>query len=375
MSGPDRLQPGIGFRSGQKPPACFRLQLMNIAAGTSGADAADAVARVLAAAGGVSGAAGRAREESVLHDGLEVLIGYGRRFFDDAVHSPVLTEHTRPPYLAYLDQRGHPFPSVRWRRSPPSNRGEADLAFQITAPQSAGAACAAVRMWQQIVEDGLPLQPSASFEGFGRPDGRGWLGFHDGVSNMASSQRRTAIETTDVGSPLRAGTTMAFLRLRVDLALWDRLTRAEQEVLVGRDKDSGAPPGAAADDVDAFRDPPETAAGAEAMSHVHRANQSRASPAAPGALRIFRQGYDYLDDVGPEGPDLGLNFVSFQADLAALQHLLHLPGWFGDVNFGGPPGPDSPALFALADGGFYVVPPTAEPFPGADLFAHRKEHP
>lgn len=158
MTGPDRLQPGIFFRSGQTSPPCFRLQLMNIANGTSPGAAADAVELVLAGARG---------DES----GADA---------DSAMHSPPLTSYDRPAFLAYLDQGTRAFPSIPWTRSPPANAGEADLAVQLTAPHPAGAACAAVRMWQRIVQDDLPLDPVASFEGFGRPDGRGWLGFHDG---------------------------------------------------------------------------------------------------------------------------------------------------------------------------------------------------
>ena len=79
---------------------------------------------------------------------------------------------------------------------------------------------------------------------------------------------------------------------------------------------------------------------------------------------------------GPDGPELGVNFVSFQSDLQTLQHVLHLPGWLADVNFGGPaaprPGdPPSPRLISLLAGGLYAVPPRGRPFPGADLFAAR----
>lgn len=370
MSPPDRLQPGIYFRSGQTPPASYRLQLLDIAAGTPGPAAADAVALVLAAARGQD--PGQPVDPRMVV-GLDVLVGYGRRFFDGSVHAPPLTRHGRPPFLSYLDQKDRPFPSLPWTRREAANTGESDLAVQVTGPHPAGTACAAARMWQRIEQDGLPVRPVASFDGFGRPDGRGWLGFHDGVSNMASAQRRTAIETADPSAPaLRGGTTMAFLRLQIDLALWDRLPRAEQEALVGRDKGSGAPTGAATGDLAAFRDPPESPSPEDALSHVHRANQSRGSPAAPGALRIFRQGYDYLERVGPDSAVLGLNFVSFQADLATLQHLMHLPGWLGDVNFGGPAGPNAPVLSSLAAGGLYAVPPVGDRFPGADLFAHEK---
>ena len=172
------------------------------------------------------------------------------------------------------------------------------------------------------------------------------------------------------------GTYMAFLRLRVELRVWRALDRGDQELVVGRDKLTGSPlvavrrdargrarpvaapplPRRPTDAQLAERlDPPQTGDPLLEASHVHRANQNRASPDAPGALRIFRQGYDFLDAIGPDGPELGLNFVSFQSDLQTLQHVMHLPGWLADVNFGGPaaarPGdPPSPSLIGLRRG-------------------------
>ena len=99
-------------------------------------------------------------------------------------------------------------------------------------------------------------------------------------------------------------------------------------------------------------------------SHIHRVNQNRASPYAPGGLRMFRQGYDFLEHLGPAGPRLGLNFVSFQRSLAILAHVMHLPGWLGDADFGG----DEPPFTSVLAGGLYAVPPVESPFPGAGLF-------
>ena len=182
------------------------------------------------------------------------------------------------------------------------------------------------------------------------------------------------------------GTYMAFLRLRVDLRAWRALDRGEQELVVGRDKLTGNPLVAVrrgargrarpvAGDGDRF-DPAETGDPLLESSHVHRANQNRGSSDAPAALRIFRQGYDFIDSLGPDGPALGLNFVSFQSDLQTLQHIMHLPGWLADVNFGGraepePGDPPSPRLISLLAGGLYAVPPRARPFPGAGLFGSR----
>jgi len=188
---------------------------------------------------------------------------------------------------------------------------------------------------------------------------------------------------------MEGGTYMAYLRLLVDLAQWRSLTRNEQELIVGRGKLTGAAvvrverrdgrvrpaaarapgPDASTTELARWRDPPQTSDPVLEASHIARANQSRASPIAPGAFRIYRQGYDFLESLTEEGVQVGLNFVSFQRDLRVLQQLLHLPEWLGDANFGGAAGAGGvPALISLAAGGLYAVPPRADPYAGADLF-------
>jgi deferrochelatase/peroxidase EfeB len=105
-------------------------------------------------------------------------------------------------------------------------------------------------------------------------------------------------------------------------------------------------------------------------SHLHRTNSNQAAPGTPAAHRIFRQGYEYLEDIGADGLRLGLNFISFQNDLYQLRQVLGLQGWLGDANFGGGSdgGPRAVALTFLRSGGFYVVPPRQDHgFPGAAL--------
>jgi deferrochelatase/peroxidase EfeB len=398
----DRIQDGIFFRPEMTPPPCWRLLLLDVAPGTRRADAhagLGEVLRMLAALreGHVPELRGQpddgvaATRETF--EGFDVMVGYGRSLFDPARHKPRLTSSERPEFLSYLPASGDAFPAIPWAAGT-AVRGEADLALQITGHVTAAVNRGAVEVWKLIEAKGLPLEVVASFDGFGRPDGRGWLEFHDGVANMESSQRLAAIEASGDPRWMAGGTYMAFLRLRVDLAVWRRLDRGEQELVVGRDKLSGSALVAVRRDArgrarpvaseplprrptDAQRaeriDPPQTTDPLLESSHIHRANQNRASPGAPAALRIFRQGYEFLDSIDPGGPELGLNFVSFQADLGTLQHVMHMPGWLADVNFGGPteaaPGdPPSPALISLLAGGLYAVPPRRRPFPGAGLF-------
>lgn len=398
----DRLQEGIHFRSGDAAPAAYRLLLLDAQAGASPAALRSALAEVLAMLrelrvgrprelAGLGAEQARAGERQFAS--LQVLIGYGARLF---AREPALVAAERPDYLVALREQPSAFPALPWALPhEPGNRGEADVALQLTADNAAAVNCAAVEVAKLIADAALPVGVAASFDGFLRLDGRGWLEFHDGVSNLPVAQRLAALAAVADPPWMEGGTYMAFLRLRIDLAAWRSLTRAEQELLVGRDKLSGMPlvavrreagalepvadPPPAGTTVEtaraAYADPPQTTDPLLEASHIHRANQNRASAFAPGGLRIFRQGYDFLERVdGPGGPRLGLNFVSFQRDLATLEHLLHLPGWLGDVNFGGPvaPGPGEPAplrFIELLAGGLYAVPPRARPFPGAALFA------
>lgn len=401
----DQIQDGVYFRSKQRPPECYRLLLLNVterAAGDEVGVALDRVLRMLERLKsgelrdlvGMGPAETRVTSESF--GGFDVLVGFGRRLFDGDEHDPLLVGAPRPDGLVYLPPERDPFPALPWDpRAPAGNPGEADLVLQLTGPTEAAVNRAAVEVWKLALDEELPLEPVASYDGFQRPDGRGWLEFHDGVSNLAAGHRIEAIEAPPDPEWMAGGTFMAFLRFAVDLEVWRALSRAQQELVIGRDKLSGAPligvgrePGGEPVPIAApslsdtptdrahadYADPPQTTEPLLEASHTHRANQNRASPFAPAALRIFRQGYDFLETIGPEGPVLGLNFVSFQGDLVSLQHILHLPGWLGDVNFGGPTEPQagdppSPQVITLLSGGFYAVPPKEEPFPGAELFA------
>ena len=398
------LQEGLSFEPGTRPPPCYRLLLFNALAPASRRDVRRALGRVMSmlrelGTGEVRELEDQSKETKkgsvAQFEGLRILLGYGRRFFDGAVHAPPLTLAPRPDYLAYLSRRPAAFPGIPWAAPDVENTAEADFAIQLTGEREAAVNCGAVECWKLIEDEGLPLAVVSTFAGFGRRDGRGWLEFHDGVSNIEASQRLVALEAGPDPPWMRGGTYMAFLRLGVDLAAWRRLDRATQELVIGRDKLSGAAlisverdargrpipvsataPGAGSSPEEraAWRDPGQTTDALLEASHVHRANQNRASPAASGGLRMFRQGYDFLDGFRDGAPVVGLNFVSFQADLRSLQHVLNLPGWLGDVNFGGPAtpkagDPPSPRFVALVAGGFYALAPRAEPFPGSDLFA------
>lgn len=388
------LPQGIAYRSGQQPAPYFRLLLLNAhprAAANGVSEALSQISAMLAnlQQGDVRDLRGQpafmARPTEAMFEGFEFLLGYGRRYFDHDLHQPPLTSHARPDYLSYLPTDG-PFPALRWENPTGGNPGETDFALQFTAQHQAAVNCAAVEVWKLIVDSDLPLECATTYDGFARLDGRGWLDFHDGVSNMPANQRRFAIEAGPDPAWMDGGTYLTFLRIAIDIGAWRTLNRRQQELLIGRDKSSGAglvgttgddrgkvepvagrsfEDPADADALSDFMDPPAATDPHLERSHLHRANQHRGSPYAKAALRIFRQGYEFLDQLSG-APSLGLNFVSFQRDLATIHHLLHLPGWLGDVDLGGQPhcaqtGPANHGERSFAtveSGGLYALSPS-----------------
>jgi Dyp-type peroxidase family len=401
----DRLQEGIYFRSGQRPPPYYRLLLLDYLPHTQVEQAHAALEQIFAMLGDlrtgtVRDLAGQDEEQIAKAVGelgeTDSMFAFGARLFDHTLHDPPLLSAPRPKYLVSLTHDGDPLPAVAWSSERDRWGGEADVAIQLTGPSDAAVNRAAIEVWKLLADEKLPLAIVSSFAGFSRRDGRGWLDFHDGVSNIESSERLLAIRATADPTWMAGGTYMAFLRYAVDLSAWRALTRAQQELIVGRDKLTGqpvlgvrrgpageivpvaepAPPDeetslAGAD----FREPPEVSDPIVKASHLQRANRNRASPWALAGQRIYRQGYEFLHGLNGDGISLGLNFVSFQADLGTLRRVLHLSGWLGDVNFGGPaaPSPGDPPnvqLLSLLAGGLYCVPPRDTPFPGAQVFDH-----
>jgi deferrochelatase/peroxidase EfeB len=193
------------------------------------------------------------------------------------------------------------------------------------------------------------------------------------------------------------GTYLAFLRLEVDLSAWRNLDRRQQELMVGRDKLSGCPlesiddagdpiarngcpvSGTGEIDIsggpnDPFREPPDTAVPVLRQSHVQRANHHVRPASDRNSLRVYRQGYEFLEPLGmAPGFRTGLNFVSFQDTPERLLRVLTTKGWLGGTNFGGDPDnplPGMDRLLSVRAGGVFLVPPVTheERLPGSSIF-------
>lgn len=404
----DRLQDGIYFRPGERPGQCYRLLLLNVRSGATPDEARESIGAVWETLSDLR--RGTVRDlrparptdpEVVVPDGaLTYLLGFGARLFNPDLHIPRLVHPDEKPWrLVSLSGPGAPsFPHLPWAPEGKQKAGEADLAVQCIGETELVVNLAVVEIWKTICDENLPLEIVVFHSGFGRVDGRSWIGFHDGVNNMeAGEERRSAIEVVIADPPwMEGGTYMSFLRLAVDLAGWRRLPREQQEIIVGRDKLTGCPlkaidheqggkpvpvtpvgcpvPGAAPGSIrPEDRDPARPGDPLVQASHIHRSNRNRGRPDTDAQNRVFRQGYEFLEPTMEGALTLGLNFVSFQRDLERLTNILRLRDWQGDVNFGGPanPKPQEPLpieLLSSIAGGFYAVPPKGVPFPGAGIF-------
>jgi Dyp-type peroxidase family len=410
---PDRLQDGLYFRKDQRPSPCYRLLLLNVRPRTTPSEARNAIATVWMTLRNLRrGIVEDLRvpgwselEFPVPHGCLTYLLGFGARLFDQGQHDLPLVSQDNSGGLQELrpldSGETGPFPNLHWATQEERGIGETDLAIQCIAKTELAVNRAVVEVWKIIHSMRLPLDIVTSYSGFNRDDRRSWLGFYDGISNIRSDERREAIEVVSKNPPwMEGGTYMVFLRIAIDLARWHSVPRAHQEILIGRDKLTGCPlesvnPGPdeklvpvpwVADrlsgtppDSPEYRDPPRPREHLLQDSHMHRVNINRQGPAGEDENnRIFRQGYEFLEAFANGQPCLGLNFVSFQRRLSRLINILNTPGWLGDVNFGGPehPGPGEPSpisFLSMIAGGFYAVPPKADPtqgeeFPGAGIF-------
>lgn len=398
----DRLQRGIHFRPGEAPPDFFRFATFNFKPETTPAAAAAALRDIWTVIGDLQKGIVRdlraTRDEdpeiTVETGGLCALLAYGPRLFDTAKHQPPLTAAAaRPDSLPYL--RDLPFRSLRWATSAVPASAQTDFAIQFTGSTELSVTRPLVEIAKAIQDGDLPVKLVCFFSGLHRDDRRSWIDFHDGINNMRSEERQQAIEITQAPQEwLEKGTTLVFLKIAIDLEGWRRLTREQQEAIVGRDKLSGCPLESA--DITqegglAIRhpagcpvrqeitaawahdlvDPPQNADDIIRHSHIHRANLIRQGPRHDAANRVYRQGYEFVDSPPDGGVRVGLNFVSFQRRLEAVRDILGTNGWMGDVNFGGVTAQGNPpaiALMSLIAGGYFVVPPRGDPFPGAAIF-------
>ncbi|WP_312529702.1 iron uptake transporter deferrochelatase/peroxidase subunit [Comamonas sp.] len=171
--------------------------------------------------------------------------------------------------------------------------------------------------WKQ--EGSVPPIPAA----VGQPaeSARNFLGFRDGSANPPSDDeammRRIVWVQPESDEPAWAagGSYQAVRIIRNFVERWDRTPLGEQEAIMGRDKDSGAP-------LDARKktehDTPDYAADPEGQKTPMDAHIRLANPRNHGseANLILRRPFNYSNGVTKSGQlEMGLLFICYQADL------------------------------------------------------------
>ncbi len=233
---------------------------------------------------------------------LTLTVGFGPSLFDARFG----LEADRPAVLA--DLPGFPGDTLD-----PAICG-GDLAVQACSddPQVAvhavrnltriAAGRAAVR-WAQ-----LGFGKASSTEKAG-PTPRNLFGFKDGTANVLGDDADALAEhvwaqRADGAAWMAGGSYLVSRRIRMTIETWDRTSLDEQETVIGRSKDVGAPLGSPHE-----RSTVRPAALPE-TSHVRLAH-----PSLHGGARLLRRGFNFVDGSDGLGHlDAGLFFLAYQRD-------------------------------------------------------------
>jgi deferrochelatase/peroxidase EfeB len=408
-----KLQEGIYHASGIRPGKFFNILFLRALPGLSACQVGEAFGTLWQMYQGLKNGKVRDLPEHPVPAGeLTVLIGYGAKVFGirDIKRSKPSDIENFGLFRSPLPTGGGPLligSGLRYGDDVKINPATEEIAVQFIAETQLAVNRAVVETWkalQEMIDPATgagPLLLTGFYGGFQRDDGRSWIDFHDGLSNMKSSEREGAI--TIKPSPVleeqwnEGGTYLAFLRLAIDLTVWQKLNRQQQELLVGRDKLAGCPLGSldsqgnpvvktgcpftGTQEVsepgnNAFHEPSNLNDPILQQSHVQRANHHLKPVNDRNSLRIFRQGYEFLEplDQAP-GFRTGLNFASFQDTPERLFRMLTQSTWLGGTNFGSyendkNPLPGMDWFLSVRAAAIFLVPPVVEGelFPGSSIF-------
>jgi deferrochelatase/peroxidase EfeB len=243
---------------------------------------------------------------------LSVVVAVGASLFDGRYGLAAVRPRQLVPMPFMANDRLHP------------ERSHGDLLLTIEG-ETPDAVQFALRQLMRRTRRWLVLKWTV--DGFSRgapvPGGspRNLMGFRDGtanldVTNSALMDRLVWVGAHD-GEPAWAvgGSYQVMRTIRMLVEFWDRAPLAEQEAIIGRRKESGAPFGGVSEsDEPGFGTDPDGDP-TPVDSHIRLAN-----PRTPSSQRhlILRRGFSYTRGFDRAGQlDQGLAFVCYQRDLEA----------------------------------------------------------
>jgi deferrochelatase/peroxidase EfeB len=247
--------------------------------------------------------------------GLTVTVGFGPSLFRDAGGRDRFGLAARMP--AALERLPH-FPGDALE--PAISDGDIGVQACADDPQ---VAVHAIRNLARIGMGVVSVRWSQL--GFGRTSStstqqatpRNLFGFKDGTENVKAEQPELLrdhvwVQPGDGPEWMTGGSYMVTRKIRMLIETWDRSPLAEQEMIVGRHKGSGAPIGQAGEfdpiDLNAKRDDGEPLIAETA--HVRLAHHSTNNGA-----RMLRRGYNFVDGSDGLGRlNAGLFFIAYQRD-------------------------------------------------------------
>ncbi|PZR60176.1 MAG: deferrochelatase/peroxidase EfeB, partial [Stutzerimonas stutzeri] len=145
---------------------------------------------------------------------------------------------------------------------------------------------------------------------------RNLMGFKDGTANLKAEEAATGdavwvrAEDDPAATWLAGGSYLVARKIRMLIEAWDRAQLAEQEAVIGRDKNEGAPltGGTEFSPIDLTGTGPSGSPIIAADAHVRLAH-----PSQNGGAALLRRGYNYVDGNDELGRlDAGLFFITYQ---------------------------------------------------------------